>query len=98
MNHRARPLPPASSIRRECDIPDRPAQPHVAPQGRPEQGWPARRCSSEPSVIVIDRLPEAFDPPESQADSADREVAWFIAKLVAAICAAVSLVSTYAGR
>ncbi|MGQ3051060.1 MAG: hypothetical protein ACT6S0_04685 [Roseateles sp.] len=31
--HRALPLPP-----------DRP---WIAPQGRPEQGWPARRCSPE---------------------------------------------------
>lgn len=34
----------------------------VAPQGRIEQGWPARRCSSEPTVI--DQLPEDYDKPK----------------------------------
>lgn len=47
----------------------------VAPQGRIEQGWPARRCSSEPETLIVDRLPEDFD----QGDSADAEVvAWLL--------------------
>ena len=34
----------------------------VTQQGRP--AWPARRCSSEPEIVVIDRLPEQYDEGE----------------------------------
>lgn len=39
MNHRARPLPA-----------DWPTRPTTAPQGRPEQGWPVRRCTATPAA------------------------------------------------
>lgn len=54
----------------------------VAPQGRVEQGWPARRCSSEPSTLVPDRMREEYDP-EDQCESADRDVVlWLLKGLV----------------
>lgn len=36
----------------------------TAPQGRIEQGWPARRCTAEPVAHIVDRLPEKHDLPE----------------------------------
>jgi hypothetical protein len=81
--HRALPLPPERQW--------------VAPQGRIEQGWPARRCSPEMARELvqaqfhnddcgfpfgIDRLPEAYDP-EDQSDSADADVVlWLLKGLV----------------
>jgi hypothetical protein len=41
-------------------------QPHTAPQGRPEQGWPIRRCS--PEMAVYD--PEDDDKRQREALSA----------------------------
>jgi hypothetical protein len=59
----------------------------VAPQGRIEQGWPARRCSPEPEIMVIDRLPEDYD----QTDSADGEVlAWLLKGLAVVMLACFS--------
>lgn len=68
----------------------------VAPQGRIEQGWPARRCSSEPTVI--DRLPEAYDN-EDQSESADGVLLWFFVAVMLAIacgyCVAKYLAAAY---
>ena len=68
----------------------------VAPQGRIEQGWPARRCSSEP--IVIDRLPEAYDA-DDQSESADGVLLWFFIAVMLAIacgyCVAKYLAAAY---
>jgi len=69
--HRALPMPPERQW--------------VAPQGRP--AWPSRRCSSEPSVIVIDRLPEAYDA-DDQSEGADGVLLWFFGAIfLALLCA-----------
>ena len=69
--HRAQPLPAERQW--------------VAPQGRP--AWLARRCSPEPEIMVIDRLPEDFD----QSDSADAEVlVWLLKGLAVVLMAMLS--------
>ena len=88
MNHRAQKLPDCWPTRRVS--PDMARDLREAEFHNPDCGF----------AFGQDRLPEAHDPdePEPQTESADSEVAWFIAKLVAAICAAVYIVSSYAGR
>ena len=69
MGHRAMPLSSDWPTQRKW----------VAPQGRIEQGWPARRCSSEPETLIVDRMPEDYD----QTDSADMDVVlWLLKGLV----------------
>lgn len=55
-----------------------PERHYTAPQGRESQGWPVRRCSPEMACWV----------PEDQTESADRDVAMFVLRLAAGICAA----------
>lgn len=58
--HRAEPLP----------------EPHyTAPQGRPEQGWPVRRCTAEMACWA----------PDDQSQSADAEVLARLLKGVAVV-------------
>lgn len=76
--------------------------------------WSPRRCSAEMAreqalaqfhnddcgfpFEAASSCTEIGAEPEPQTESADSEVAWFIAKLVAAIVAAVYIVSSYASR
>lgn len=71
--HRALPLPEAH---------------YTAPQGRPEQGWPVRRCSPEVQPHVMDRMRESFDR-EDQSDGADGVFWIYIATIGSVIAAAV---------
>lgn len=59
---------------------------HVTTQGRPEQGWPARRCSPEVQPHIVDRLRESYDR-EDQSDSADG-VFWLYMAVIGAVIAA----------
>lgn len=74
MAHQPRPRMGHRSLPLSADWPTQ--RKWVAPQGRIEQGWPARRCSSEPETLIVDRLPEDYD----QTDSADAEVAAWLLK------------------
>ena len=63
----------------------------VTMQGRPEQGWPARRCSPE-TAHFIDRVREEYDA-DDQSQSADGVLWVYIATIGSVIAAAVLAVA-----